>query len=100
MRRSRGEGLTGRKTAGLFHSMSARTAMKHAIEIGWCWDALVLLDPPNVPPSETYAAMEVLEHKLPNGHISGAGALLPSRNWLRSICSHGQQSAGLQEHRS
>jgi pimeloyl-ACP methyl ester carboxylesterase len=53
-------------TAGLFHSMSARTAMKHAIEIGWCWDALVLFDPPNVPPRghQIHAAMEVFEHKL------------------------------------
>src|SRR6516225_6263980 len=39
--------LGERRTAGLFHSMSARTAMKHAIEIGWRWDALVLFDPPN-----------------------------------------------------
>ena len=58
--------LGEKPTAGLFHSMSARTAMKHAIEIGWCWDALVLFDPPNVPPSghPTYSAMEVFEHKL------------------------------------
>jgi pimeloyl-ACP methyl ester carboxylesterase len=53
-------------TGGLFHSMSARTAMKHAIEIGWCWDALVLFDPPNVPPPghPIYAAMEVFENRL------------------------------------
>ncbi|MFZ1150408.1 MAG: hypothetical protein WAR76_11825, partial [Xanthobacteraceae bacterium] len=31
--------LGERPTAGLFHSMSARTAMKHAIEISWRWDA-------------------------------------------------------------
>jgi hypothetical protein len=31
--------LGERRTAGLFHSMSARTAMKHAIDIGWRWDA-------------------------------------------------------------
>src|SRR5262245_12883639 len=57
----------GRKTtAGIFHSMSGRTAMKHAIEIGWRWDALVLFDPPNVPPPghKTFAAMEVFEGKL------------------------------------
>jgi pimeloyl-ACP methyl ester carboxylesterase len=35
---------------GIFHSMSARTAMKHALHFGWHWDALVLFDPPNVPP--------------------------------------------------
>jgi pimeloyl-ACP methyl ester carboxylesterase len=57
----------GRKaTAGIFHSMSGRTAMKHALEIGWRWDALVLFDPPNVPPPEhpRYAAMEAFEHRL------------------------------------
>jgi len=58
--------LGQKPTAGLFHSMSARTAMKHAIEIGWHWDALVLFDPPDVPPPghPIYAAMEVFESKL------------------------------------
>jgi pimeloyl-ACP methyl ester carboxylesterase len=53
-------------TAGLFHSMSGRTAMKHAIEIGWRWDALVLFDPPNFPPPghPTYATMAAFEKKL------------------------------------
>jgi pimeloyl-ACP methyl ester carboxylesterase len=40
----------GRKaSAGVFHSMSARAAMKHAVQMEWVWDALVLFDPPNVP---------------------------------------------------
>ena len=58
--------LPQRPMAGIFHSMSGRTAMKHAIEIGWRWDALVLFDPPNVPPRShpAYAAMEVFENKL------------------------------------
>jgi pimeloyl-ACP methyl ester carboxylesterase len=58
--------LGERRTAGLFHSMSARTAMKHAIEIGWRWDALVLFDPPNVPPPDhpLYPAMEAFEKRL------------------------------------
>jgi pimeloyl-ACP methyl ester carboxylesterase len=58
--------LGERPTAGLFHSMSARTAMKHAIEIGWHWDALVLFDPPNVPPPDhpLYSAMEAFEKRL------------------------------------
>lgn len=29
--------LGERRTAGIFHSMSGRTAMKHAIEVGWRW---------------------------------------------------------------
>jgi pimeloyl-ACP methyl ester carboxylesterase len=53
-------------TVGIFHSMSGRTAMKHAIEIGWRWDGLVLFDPPNVPPvtHPRYAPMEAFEKKL------------------------------------
>ena len=47
-------GVTARYGAkpvvGAFHSMSGRAAMKHALEIGWGWDALVLFDPPNIPP--------------------------------------------------
>ena len=57
----------GKKTTvGIFHSMSGRTAMKHAVEIGWRWDALVLFDPPNVPPvtHPRYAPMEAFENKL------------------------------------
>lgn len=57
----------GEKTSvGVFHSMSARAAMKHAVEIGWRWDALVLYDPPNVPPADhdLYPVMEAFELKL------------------------------------
>lgn len=51
---------------GVFHSMSARTAMKHAIERGWRWQALALFDPPNVPPRghALYPLMEEFEHRL------------------------------------
>jgi pimeloyl-ACP methyl ester carboxylesterase len=58
--------LGARKSAGIFHSMSGRTAMKHAIEIGFPWDALVLFDPPNVPrPGHpVYPAMEAFEVRL------------------------------------
>ena len=57
----------GRKThVGAFHSMSGRAAMKHAIEIGWRWDALVLFDPPNMPPADhpAYPPMAAFEHTL------------------------------------
>ena len=58
--------LGEKHTAGIFHSMSGRTAMKHALEIGWRWDALVLFDPPDVPPPghPLYPAMKTFEDKL------------------------------------
>lgn len=51
---------------GVFHSMSARAAMKHTIEIDWVWDGLMLFDPPNVPPPNhsLYPAMEKFEKRL------------------------------------
>lgn len=36
-------------TAGVFHSVSAVTAVWHALERGWRWDALALVDPPLIP---------------------------------------------------
>ncbi len=57
----------GRKTSvGVFHSMSARAAMKHAVEIEGVWDALILFDPPNVPPPghRVHALMDTFEHRL------------------------------------
>ncbi len=60
------ERLGARTSVGVFHSMSARAAMKHAVEIGWRWDALVLYDPPNVPPPghRHYDAMCSFERRL------------------------------------
>ncbi|MBD20413.1 MAG: hypothetical protein CMM37_05175 [Rhodospirillaceae bacterium] len=57
----------GKKTnIGIFHSMSGRTAMKHACELGFKWDALVLFDPPNVPPKghREYKRMDIFEDRL------------------------------------
>jgi pimeloyl-ACP methyl ester carboxylesterase len=40
--------------------------MKHALEVAWRWDALVLFDPPDVPPPghPTYEAMVAFENRL------------------------------------
>ena len=61
-----------RPSVGVFHSMSARTAMKHAIEIGFPWEALILFDPPNVPPPDhpAYAAMDLFERRLADWAMS------------------------------
>ncbi|MGF1608427.1 MAG: alpha/beta fold hydrolase [Kiloniellales bacterium] len=51
---------------GVVHSMSGRAAMKQATQLGWIWDALVLYDPPNVPPKDhlLYEAMRAFELRL------------------------------------
>jgi pimeloyl-ACP methyl ester carboxylesterase len=58
--------LGPRPSVGVFHSMSARAAMKHAVEMEKVWDALILFDPPNVPPRghAQYESMRVFELKL------------------------------------
>ncbi len=37
-------------SVGAFHSMSGRAAMRDAVDTAWRWDALVLFDPPDIPP--------------------------------------------------
>jgi pimeloyl-ACP methyl ester carboxylesterase len=61
-----------RRSVGVFHSMSARTAMKHALEIGFPWEALVLFDPPNVPPPDhpLWDAMNTFERRLADWALS------------------------------
>lgn len=58
--------LGAKPSVGAFHSMSARAAMKQAVENGWIWDALVLFDPPNVPLAghPLYDEACAFEHKL------------------------------------
>lgn len=41
-----------RPSVGLFHSMSAVTALLHLDRFGWPWDALVLIEPPVLPPPQ------------------------------------------------
>ncbi len=40
----------GKTTIGVFHSMSAIAALLAVVDGDWHWDALVLFDPPVVPP--------------------------------------------------
>jgi pimeloyl-ACP methyl ester carboxylesterase len=79
--------LGGKPTIGIFHSMSARAAMKHAIEIGWRWSALVLFDPPNVPPEghPRYRAMHMFEHARQGART--AAAVHDNEGWHRIIAS-------------
>jgi pimeloyl-ACP methyl ester carboxylesterase len=58
--------LGHRPSVGVFHSMSARAAMKHAVEMEKVWDALFLFDPPNVPPRghAQYESMRIFELRL------------------------------------
>lgn len=54
------------RTVAVCHSMSSRAAMKHAVQMEWVWDGLVLFDPPNVPPRGHvyFEPMRVFETKL------------------------------------
>lgn len=61
-----------KRSVGVFHSFSARAAMKHAVEMCWIWDELVLFDPPSVPPIDHrhYALMRQFEVKLVDWALS------------------------------
>ena len=54
--------LGPRTTAGIFHSISAITSIRHALELGWRWDALIAVDPPFIPSPEH--ALYELAHDL------------------------------------
>ena len=62
------ERLGDKPSVGVFHSMTARCAMKHAAEMEWVWDALVLFDPPNVPPRDhgLYEVMKDFDIRMVN----------------------------------
>jgi len=58
--------LGASRAVGVFHSMTSRAAMKNAVELGSPYDALVLYDPPSVPPRDhaLFEAMRNFELKL------------------------------------
>ena len=73
MARDMGEIHTGvsarfgpKPSVGAFHSMSGRAAMKDAVETAWRWDALVLFDPPDIPPEghKLFDMMVKFEYRL------------------------------------
>ena len=70
--RAVGARLGLKPSVGVFHSMSARTAMKHAVELGFPWAALILFDPPNVPPPghRVWPVMDVFERRLADWAMS------------------------------
>ena len=84
-------------SVGVFHSMTSRAAMKGSIEAGLPYDALVLYDPPSVPPQghPLYEAMRSFELKLvswaterrehfgsPDELEADYAAARPSAKWL------------------
>jgi pimeloyl-ACP methyl ester carboxylesterase len=82
--------------------MSARAAMKHAIEIGWRWDALVLYDPPNVPPAGHWhhEAMCVFERRLVDWAMSRTNRFKDPAELAREYAEnrgHGRWVAGAHE---
>ena len=90
MARDMGEihsGVSGRfgtkPSVGAFHSMSGRAAMKDAVETAWRWDALVLFDPPDIPPEghELFDMMVSSNTASPTGRSPGprASPTRPSR---------------------
>ena len=60
------ERFGAKPSVGAFHSMSGRAAMKDAVETEWRWDALVLFDPPDIPPEghKLFDMMVRFEHRL------------------------------------
>ena len=94
--------LGKKTTVGIFHSMSGRTAMKHAIEIGWRWDALVLFDPPNVPhrrirDTRRWSCSRTGSRNL---RCAAAAALPRSTSSRTNICNRAPPRAGLAAHMS
>lgn len=86
--------LGHRPSVGVFHSMSARASMKHAVQMDWVWDALVLFDPPDVPPPghEHYEAMRNFELRLVEWAVGRQDSFSSPEELHQSYCANRAQS--------
>jgi pimeloyl-ACP methyl ester carboxylesterase len=93
--------LGHRPSAGVFHSMSGRASMKHAVQMEWVWDALVLFDPPDVPPPghEHYEAMRGFELRLMQWALERQQSFTSPDELLHSYDSNRAQSRWLPQAR-
>ena len=94
--------LGEKPTAGVFHSMSARTAMKQAIESAGpgmrsCYSIHQMYRRPG---TRTIRRWRFLRRGSQDGRASAAGASPRSTSWPRSIGNHGRPLAGSTVHMS
>jgi len=94
--------LGHRPSVGVFHSMSGRASMKHAVQMEWVWDALVLFDPPDVPPPghEQYEAMRNFELRLMQWALERQDSFASPDELLQSYATNRAQSRWVTEARS
>jgi pimeloyl-ACP methyl ester carboxylesterase len=81
--------------------MSGRASMKHAVQMEWVWDALVLFDPPDVPPPghEHYEAMRGFELRLMQWALERQQSFTSPDELLHSYNSNRAQSRWLPQAR-
>ena len=68
--------------------------MKHAVQMEWVWDALVLFDPPDVPPPghEHYEAMRNFELRLMQWALGRQDSFTSPDELLQSYATNRAQS--------
>jgi pimeloyl-ACP methyl ester carboxylesterase len=93
--------LGHRPGVGVFHSMSGRASMKHAVQMEWVWDALVLFDPPDVPPPghPHYEAMRNFELRLMEWALQRQEAFSSPEELVQSYNNNRAQSRWLPQAR-
>ncbi len=86
--------LGNRPSVGVFHSMSARASMKQAVQMEWLWDALILFDPPDVPPPghPHYEAMRNFELRLVEWAVARQDSFSSPDELQQSYCTNRAQS--------